>query len=342
MGLIHPTDLDAWQVWQADRHRLRNRLVALRGGQAQPSPLVLTVGGTRATVLVALDSHASSSVNAYVEPIRHLDQTATAVLDHEPRRDLVGEQAAVHHIIEPRDINQHLPELVSALSAGYYLRAGSLAHQAVTRVGGHSYVAQHGLLTPHVPPLPPGCTLLAWSQADADYWCSGRTDIDVQVVGSQLLWHAARRAQQPVDPAASPTFLGQLHGAEVPRRDMARVSYQFCRDHDATYRPHPSEVDKLSRLQHEIWKRRGVRFDTTGQPLAEIATPIVGVFSTGLLEAAAAGHPAYTYHPDPPPWVAELWKRYGLASWGSDPTPAPDQPAVEPAQAIARMLMAVS
>ena len=38
--------------------------------------------------------------------------------------------------------------------------------------------------------------------------------------------------------------------AELSRSRLARAATAFCRDHDATYRPHPSERDRLSRLLH--------------------------------------------------------------------------------------------
>lgn len=341
MGLIHPVDLDAWQAWQARRSRwvsLRSRL----RGERTPAPLVLTTGGPDARVLVAIDSRASSSVAAYVEPLRRLRPSEVAVLAAEPRRDLVGDRAETHEVTGVGDVLARMPGLSAALSAGNYLRAGALAHDSVVQAGGTSFVGQHGLLTPHAPPLPSRCTLLAWSHADAEFWRSGRDDIEVVVVGSQLLWDAAHRDRAEVDEASPPTFLGQLHGAEIPRREMAAVSYSFCRANRATYRPHPSEVDKLSRLQHAVWKRRGVRFDNSGVALADLSTPVVGVFSTGLLEAAAAGKPAWAFHPNPPSWVADLWRRYGLNQWGGEPTAAPPMPATEPATRIGEILRAPS
>ena len=199
---------------------------------------------------------------------------------------------------------------------------------------------QHGLLTPHAPPLPAASMLAAWSESDAAFWTGSRSDISVEVVGSQLLHHAARNPGAPVDPHDTPVFLGQLHGAELPRTEMARLSEAFCRATGARYRPHPSETDLRSRLSHARWARRGVQFETSGVPLDGLAAPIVGVFSTGVLEAAAAGRPAWVHHPDPPEWVAELWRRYGLARWGQDPTQPPLQPATEPARRIAEIVLA--
>ena len=57
--------------------------------------------------------------------------------------------------------------------------------------------------------------------------------------------------------------------------------------------------------------------DRSGTPLRELGAPVVSVFSTGVLEAAAAGLPA---------WVLlrrsarrgspEFWERYGMSRWG--------------------------
>ena len=61
----------------------------------------------------------------------------------------------------------------------------------------------------------------------------------------------------------------------------------------------------------------------------------MGIFSTGVVEAAAEGMPAWVHLPDPPSWVEELWDRYGLAPWGGEPTPSPERPTVEPSRAVA-------
>ena len=51
-------------------------------------------------------------------------------------------------------------------------------------------MVQHGALTPYAPPLPDDCTVLAWSEADGEFWRSGRDDVRIETVGSQLLWEA--------------------------------------------------------------------------------------------------------------------------------------------------------
>jgi hypothetical protein len=184
-------------------------------------------------------------------------------------------------------------------------------------------------------PLPSGAHLLAFSAQDADFWRSGRTDVTTEVIGSELLWNAAHRPRPAVGDATTPVFLGQLHGAELPRAISGGTAFAFCRDGAARYRPHPAETDRLSRWQHEIWRRRGIRFAAPGGLLDE-PRPVVSIFSTGVLEAAAAGIPAWVTCVRPPAWVQEFWERYGLRPWGGAPTPPPPQPDIEPARAIAR------
>ena len=185
-----------------------------------------------------------------------------------------------------------------------------------------------------------GARALVWSQADGEFWASSRTDVTWQVVGSQLLFNAALQPRIKVSATARPLFLGQLHGAEIGRSYMAQVSERFCRDTGAIYRPHPSEKDKASRLIHAYWRRRGIEFDPGTSPLFETNRPVVSVFSTGTLEAAARGIPAWVYAPNAPSWVHSFHTRYGLSRWSDIPTVAPQAPALEPATAIAQILAA--
>ena len=48
------------------------------------------------------------------------------------------------------------------LSTGHYLPLGALAHRSAEP--GRFLTVQHGLLTPHAPPLGAGTILLAWSE----------------------------------------------------------------------------------------------------------------------------------------------------------------------------------
>lgn len=191
-------------------------------------------------------------------------------------------------------------------------------------------VAQHGLMTPLAPPLPADAHLLAWSAADGEFWISGRQDIRIHEVGSQLLHYAAQQEVE-LNPAAAPLFLGQLHGAELPRWRMAKAAYSACRNGQAIYRPHPAERDVMSRLQHRWWAQRGIRVDHHGGSLLEARAPVVSVFSTGVLEAAASGLPAWVTYPDPPRWLEEFWERYGMSRLGQAPTARPRIALVEPA-----------
>jgi hypothetical protein len=128
-----------------------------------------------------------------------------------------------------------------------------------------------------------------------------------------------------------------MHAAELSRARLVRAAAIHCRAHDAVYRPHPSERDRLSRLTHDAYRRLGITVDGS-IPLADLAGPVVSVFSTGVLEAAAQGRDAWVDFPRPPAWLAEFWERYGMHRSGSTPTPAPPRPAVEPARRVAEVL----
>ncbi len=228
---------------------------------------------------------------------------------------------------------------------GHFLELGAQAYQWAMSRSIRFCVIQHGLLTPFMAPLPAGAHLLAWSQQDADFWISGRTDVSYEVVGSQLLWRAAQEPAPSTGLDDRPTFLGQLHGIELGRAFMTRVSHDFCKRTGALYRPHPSEKDKLSRLTHALWERQGIEIDRSGTPLFETGQPVVSVFSTGVLEAAARGIPAW-YHPrenvnvgtKAPKWLHAFHQRYSMSPWGGAPTPRPEIPQTEPAQAVAAAL----
>ena len=92
-------------------------------------------------------------------------------------------------------------------------------------------------------------------------------------------------------------------------------------------------------LTHKLWEKEGIRIDRSGTPLNEVPNPVVSIFSTGVLEAAIRGIPAWVYHPAPPAWLVEFWDRYGMNQWGQEPTPAPVQPKKEPAQRIAELMI---
>ncbi|MBW8172865.1 hypothetical protein K0651_07380 [Ornithinimicrobium sp. Arc0846-15] len=237
-----------------------------------------------------------------------------------------------------------LKNAVLAVSLGHHLPVGSALADAALGSGARQVVVQHGLLTAFSPPASRTAHLMAWSDADADFWLSGRTDVTAEVIGSQLLWEAActpAPASAPTHDDLPLTYLGQLHGAELPRRDMARSTGAFCRATGATYRPHPSEKDKLSRAQHAIWRRQGMTIDDGAVPLASLNAPVVSAFSTGVLEAAAKGIPAWVHYDNPPAWLTEFWQRYRMAQFGGEPTPAPTLPEREPAALLAERITAM-
>jgi len=347
-GLTHPRDLEAWHRWQLGRQPLRRRLGQVAGvlrtiarPDARPGALTLTRGGPGPVrLLVCLETRSPTSVLALLAPLRTLpDLAGVAVLSPEPVKDLLPpsvwtESTAVLH----DDLPRLAREAQVVLSTGHYLPLGRAARDAVAEP--HRFVtAQHGLLTPDAPPLAEGTTLLAWSAADATFWASGRQDLaEPVVVGSQLLWEAGEPPLAEADPAAAPVFLGQLHGAELPRELLVAAAESFCRETGAAYRPHPAERDRASRAVHARFEAEGITIDRSGRPLRELGAPVVAVFSTGVLEAAAAGLPAHVHCPDAPPWLTAFWDRYGLTRWGTGPTPSPERPALEPSRAAAEAI----
>lgn len=340
MGLNIPRDLAQWRSWQRNRHPLR-RLRSIMRPAMEPS-FVMAVRGDAPHVLVALDADTPTQRMSLLEPLKALGDRPAAVLAPAglPRlcQALPG---GPWELIPVRGagLPGYLQEVSIVMAVGHYLPSGALAHAWSRELGARFDVVQHGLLTPHAPPLPEDAHLLAFSDADAEFWRSGRGDITSEVVGSQLLWTASAGASWSIDDSRPPVFLGQLHGAELPRSGFARAASEFCVSTGATYRPHPSETDKVSRLQHALWERRGITIDSSGIPLADLHAPIASVFSTGVLEAAARGIPAWVTYPSPPAWLEEFWERYGMSRWGTEPTPAPARPDLEPARAIAEIVV---
>lgn len=243
------------------------------------------------------------------------------------------------------DLSDPVAEIVerapsAVVTLGHFLGAGAVLHRVAARAGIEEFVLQHGVLTPYAPPLPPNATLLAWSEADAEFWTMHRADVTSRTVGSQHLWEAAQRPLEG-DVVERPVFLGQLHGAELPRRVTGGSAWHFCQGNNGLYRPHPREEDALSRAQHALWRRRGMEFADSSVPLNEMPNQVVGVFSTGVLEAAVRGIPAWVYAVRAPLWVEELWGRYGMKRWGSQrPTEALDIIEAEPATRIAQIVEA--
>lgn len=358
--LKYPLDLDAWQAWQRRqkklkwaKYKLKALLDSARSRTIAEEPVhgLLYTRGTKPQVLIVMDSFSPTNRNAILEPLKHLDAVDVALWVPEDASEYLDGQYASEHYsrkdwteqeISGDELMRLLPDIRIVLSAAQFLSRGAVAYEFSRAIGAEYWMVQHGLLVPQAPPLPVGCTLLAFSEADAEFWASGRRDVTTHAVGSQLLYLAAQKAagaeaQKQND--LEPIFLGQMHGAELPRASFAYASHSFLKKFGGTYRPHPSEKDKLSVLTHKLWEKEGIRIDRSGTPLNEVPNPVVSIFSTGVLEAAIRGIPAWVYHPAPPAWLVEFWDRYGMNRWGSEPTPAPVQPEKEPARRIAELMI---
>lgn len=339
-GLDHPSDLAAWQAWQMRQRGIKARAKdRARRLLAPHFPLTLTTTPRPGCdVLIALDATTPTAVLALLRPLTHLRELSVWIASPDSVSHLVpeGEWAEQRADIDAVPALAHRATVTLAL--GHYLPLGAAAFRGAKP--GRFLTVQHGLITPQAPPLAAGTRVLSWSQADGDFYRSGRTDVSATVVGSQLLWEAsAARVTSPPADTARPVYLGQLHGAELDRAGLAASTERFCREHHAIYRPHPAERDRRSRAWHQHFRAAGIEIDSSAVPLTELNAPVVSAFSTGILEAAARGLPAWAYHADPPPWLVEFWNRYGMHRWGDTPTPAPPQPDIEPAQAIAQVVM---
>ena len=352
-SLLHPRDLGSWRRWESSRHRTRlltsplRRTVSLARSAPASTPMLSWLGD-RPSVLV-VDAAKSSLDAALLQPLTQLVANGAELAVVSPP-DVVESlpptpEGTWHSApLRPELLSDHLRSVSTVLASGHYLPLGAQAYHWARKHGVRFCVVQHGLLTPFVPPLPEDAHLLAWSEADARFWISGRTDITYEVVGSQLLWRAAQEPSAQVDPGSRPTFLGQLHGAELGRAYMTRVSQDFCARTGALYRPHPSEADRISRITHSLWQRQGIEIDHGTPPLHLTSQPVVSVFSTGVLEAAARGVPAWVCPapvegPHMPDWLKAFHARYSMAPWGGSPTPRPDIARTQPALEVARALL---
>lgn len=338
-GLDIPADLDEWRRWQSRRRGIKARAKErARRVLAPHFPLTLTTTARPGCdLLIALDATTPTAVRALIRPLEYLRDIAVWIAAPQSLADLIpeGDWAEQRADIDAVPALAHRAKLTLAL--GHYLPLGAAAYRGA-KPGGFLTV-QHGLLTPKAPPLAANTRLLAWSQADADFWRSGRDDITTTVVGSQLLWEASAAPVASPLALASPVYLGQLHGAELDRAELAASTERFCRENHAIYRPHPAERDRRSRAWHRKWAESGIEIDSGAAPLTELNAPVVSAFSTGILEAAARGLPAWAYHANPPRWLEEFWNRYGMHLWGDAPTPPPPQPEIEPARAVAQAVI---
>jgi len=333
VALSHPRDLDAWRAWQRSRSPLRALVDRFR--PEPPLTGTLSLVDPEPQVLVVLDWLAPTALLALLDMTAHLS-APYAVLSPGPLPVPTGSTSELS--LDAGVVPDQLSSVSVVVAAGHYLPRGAVGYAWSRRLGADFVTVQHGLLTPHAPPLAADSLLLAWSDADAEFWRSGRTDVHAEVVGSQLLWLAGNGRTGVTQ--ERPTFLGQLHSAEMGRRAMARFTGSFCRAEGLRYRPHPGERDRLSRWQHARWRRQGIEFDDGAVPLRELPTPVVSVFSTGILEAAARGVPAWAAYDRPPAWLAAFWDRYGMSRYGRAPTPSPARPPSEPAVAVAAAIEA--
>lgn len=354
-GLIHPESIELWREWAASRDRARRakhavtdaaRALRRRGQEpaeaSEPAWILHSREGEgEGRLLIAVDSGSPTSRASLLASLPYLNAGIDVIAPQDAvLPELAGEEWSRTPFDSPRDAARE--QTAAVVSIGQHLPAGAAAHSIAQRRGLPEFVVQHGALTPYAPPLPRDAALLAWSDADAAFWSTRRSDVRAETVGSQLLWQAAHEDRAPAAPEGWDgdrlLFLGQLHGAELPRAVTGGAARAFCRAHDALYRPHPSETDIRSRAQHALWQRRGIALAPTDVALKDLPNPVVAVFSTGVLEAAVRGRDAWVYAPKAPAWVHEFWERYDMRPFGAEPTPAPDATGEEPAAKIARIL----
>ncbi len=343
-GLRVPDDIEVWHRWQERRHPLRHARNRVRQlGPTAPLVFDLSWGGSDADICVVVDAGHASVAAALNEPLALLPPERVVLV--QPHGLPVHHGFRVSSTPQPvaeSELARTLRGVTTVLGSGHYTQAGAAVWAALPSA--RTFVSQHGAVTPYAPPLPSTTTVLAWTQADADFWRSGRRGIGAEVVGSQLLWRAGavNSPDHVGSPAGSLTFLGQGHATEISRARLTHAVLNTCREHGAVYRPHPSERDIASRAVLKAYARAGIAVDTSGVPLVDLQAPIVSVFSTGVLEAAARGRDAWVDFPRPPAWLGEFWERYDMHRLGSSPTPAPPLTAQEPAQRIAEIVTAAA
>lgn len=344
-------ELEAWQAWQRRQKGVVGALRSLRNRKQKTPTLRLSSWGDpkNGSVLLALDGLEPSLRAALVDPVRKLHESGrhVCVLSSLPVEGLFPGEGHSRVLNLRSEISAQLPTNPCAVvSVGNYLPAGAAAYAVSQRLHVPYFVVQHGVLTPFAPPLPRNTTLLAWSEEDLRFWAGDARGINGQPVGSQLLWNAnvdsaAHSTQRDGSSENAVTFLGQLHGAELPR-STTRMSVASLRsEHTVRYRPHPVESDIQSRLQHRIWAHQGVEIVESSE-LSSLPGPVLAHFSTGILESSAAGIASYAYCSAPPRWLEELWDRYCMQQWGSSQATKAAVPTHEPAAAIAERISTLS
>ena len=199
--------------------------------------------------------------------------------------------------------------------------------------------AQHGLLTPYAPPLAEGTTLLAWSEADADFWRSGRDDVaDRSPSARSCCGRPASAAACHGRPGRCPGLPRPAARGRAAHASCRRAAEAFCRESGAIYRPHPSERDR--RLSGAHTRRRGRGDHRRPVRHARCASSAPG--RERLLHRGARGRRAR------PARLGRLPRRAAVAAGvlaalrhapaGEAPDARPRRPAVEPARRAASVL----
>ena len=324
IGTVEPVvsrDLETWQTWQKRRRRLSRALHTVRraAGTRPVEPQLQLTGTPDADVVVGFDTTNPPMVRTFEAVIRALQARGTTV------SAVDAGDARLRPLVDAptSPLNPGALHASTYVSIGHFAPVGHAVWRASRRQGGRFVVLQHGLLTPFVPPLASGSHLLAWTSADAQYWSAARADVTSAVVWSApLAWARQDSAESPraVAHLDRPLFLGQMHGAELSWPTKITSALTFCTQTGADYRPHPSEISLLSRSAHRALRTAGVTVAIDAAPLTSVDRPLVSMFSTGLVEAAAAGLRTYGFAQSPPRWLNSFWDRYRIGTWPHTPT----------------------
>ena len=159
MGLIHPKNLDGWRAWQQGTDPIA-RLRAVRSGgprEAPPTRATLVAVVARPRHLVVVESPNPSSRAALLAVLDHLPDAGLLVptsLDPAP----LG-AAGTSTEVDLGGGSSRLAEVETVSAAGHYTGLGGAAYAWSRRRGARFVTVQHGLLTPHAPPLAPGTSL---------------------------------------------------------------------------------------------------------------------------------------------------------------------------------------
>jgi hypothetical protein len=288
-------------------------------------------------VVIALEHLSPTQTASLLRPELALRSRETAVVVIAPIADskALQSQGLILRYPISADASAVDPKPSAVLATSHFSAAGGIAWQLAAQHRAPYIVIQHGVVTPYAPPLPPDCHLFAWTDDDAEFWTSGREDVATSVVGSEIIWQAGQSRVDRLGEEGAICFLGQLHGVELPRRTTVHTVAELRRQRPVVYRPHPDESDLASRFRHALWRRQGVVIDSTKAGLADTHGPVAGIFSTGILEAAASGRSAYAFCVHPPAWLPEFWQRYQMATLEEGRPTVVEIGKREPAQVIA-------